>query len=147
MTPITIMIVDDHKLVREAWVMILNSDQRFKVIAECPNAESAIMQVKDVRPSVVIVDINMPGMSGLDAVPHIRKFSPASKILAVSCYSFPDIARKIIQAGALGYVTKNSSKDEMMLAITEIVKGYRYLCEEIKSLVKERKDGADDPKT
>lgn len=147
MTPITIMIVDDHKLVREAWAMILNSDDRFKVIAECPNAESAIMQVKEIRPNVVIMDINMPGMSGLEAVPHIRKFSPGSKILAVSCYTFPDIARKMIQAGALGYVTKNSSKDEMVHAITEIMKGYRYLCKEIKSLVKESKDGAEDPKT
>lgn len=147
MKPITIMIVDDHKLVREAWTMILNSDPRFEVIADCPNAESAIMEIKELRPNVVIMDVNMPGMNGIEAVPHIRKLSPGSKILGVSCYSFPAIARQMIQAGALGYVTKNSSKDEMILAITEITQGNRYMCKEIQHLVKERQDGADDPKT
>jgi len=147
MKPITIMIVDDHKLVREAWTMILNDDPRFEVIADCPNAESAIMEVKELRPDVVIMDVNMPGMNGLEAVAHIRKFSPASKILGVSCYTFPDIARKMIQAGASGYVTKNSSKAEMIHAIVEITKGFRYTCKEIRSLVQERQDGAEDPKT
>jgi two-component system invasion response regulator UvrY len=147
MKPITIMIVDDHKLVREAWTMILNDDPRFEVIADCPNAESAIMEVKELRPDVVIMDVNMPGMNGIEAVAHIRKFSPASKILGVSCYTFPDIARKMIQAGASGYVTKNSSKAEMIHAIVEITKGFRYTCKEIRSLVQERQDGAEDPKT
>ncbi|MGZ3851857.1 MAG: response regulator [Flavisolibacter sp.] len=147
MTRITIMIVDDHKLVREAWAMILNSDPRFEVIADCPNAESAIMEVKELRPNVVIMDVNMPGMNGIEAVPYIRKFSPASRILGVSCYTFPDIARKMMQAGASGYVTKNSSKAEMIHAIVEIMKGYRYTCKEIRSLVQERQDGAEDPKT
>ncbi|MGZ3847074.1 MAG: response regulator [Flavisolibacter sp.] len=147
MTRITIMIVDDHKLVRDAWAMILNSDPRFEVIADCPNAESAIMEVKELRPNVVIMDINMPGMNGIEAVPYIRKFSPASRILGVSCYTFPDIARKMMQAGASGYVTKNSSKAEMIHAIVEIMKGYRYTCKEIRSLVQERQDGAEDPKT
>lgn len=147
MTRITIMIVDDHKLVREAWAMILNSDPRFEVIADCPNAESAIMEVKELRPDVVIMDVNMPGMNGIEAVAHIRKFSPASKILGVSCYTFPDIARKIIQAGASGYVTKNSSKAEMTHAIVEITKGFRYTCKEIRFLVQERQEGAEDPKT
>lgn len=147
MTRITIMIVDDHKLVREAWAMILNSDPRFEVIADCPNAESAIMEVKELRPNVVIMDVNMPGMNGIEAVPYIRKFSPASRILGVSCYTFPDIARKMMQAGVSGYVTKNSSKAEMIHAIVEIMKGYRYTCKEIRSLVQERQDGAEDPKT
>jgi two-component system invasion response regulator UvrY len=147
MKPITIMIVDDHKLVREAWTMILNDDPRFEVIADCPNAESAIMEVKELRPDVVIMDVNMPGMNGIEAVAHIRKFSPASKILGVSCYTFPDIARKMIQSGASGYVTKNSSKAEMIHAIVEITKGFQYTCKEIRSLVQERQDGAEDPKT
>jgi two-component system invasion response regulator UvrY len=147
MKPITIMIVDDHKLVREAWTMILNDDPRFEVIADCPNAESAIMEVKELRPDVVIMYVNMPGMNGIEAVAHIRKFSPASKILGVSCYTFPDIARKMIQSGASGYVTKNSSKAEMIHAIVEITKGFRYTCKEIRSLVQERQDGAEDPKT
>lgn len=146
MKPITILVADDHKLVREAWSFILNNDDRFKVIAECPNAESAIMQVKDLRPDVVIMDINMPGMNGIEAIPFIRKFSPISKILGVSCYTFPDIARKMIIAGASGYLTKNSSRDEMFHAIIEVMAGKKYLCKEIKSLIEESINGTDDPK-
>jgi DNA-binding NarL/FixJ family response regulator len=146
MKALTILIADDHKLVREAWSLILNSDERFRVIAECPNAESAIMQVKDLRPDVVIMDINMPGMNGVEAIPFIRKFSPISKILGVSCYTFPDIARKMIIAGASGYVTKNSSKQEMFDAIEEIMEGKKYLCKEIKTLIEQRLNGGDDPK-
>ena len=146
MKPITILVADDHKLVREAWSIILNNDDRFKVIAECPNAESAIMQVKDLRPDVVIMDINMPGMNGIEAISFIRKFSPISKILGVSCYTFPDIARKMIIAGASGYLTKNSSRDEMFHAIIEVMAGKKYLCKEIKSLIEESINGTDDPK-
>ena len=146
MKPITILVADDHKLVREAWSFILNNDDRFKGIAECPNAESAIMQVKDLRPDVVIMDINMPGMNGIEAIPFIRKFSPISKILGVSCYTFPDIARKMIIAGASGYLTKNSSRDEMFHAIIEVMAGKKYLCKEIKSLIEESINGTDDPK-
>ena len=146
MKPITILVADDHKLVREAWSFILNNDDRFKVIAECPNAESAIMQVKDLRPDVVIMDINMPGMNGIEAIPFIRKFSPISKILGVSCYTFPDIARKMIIAGASGYLTKNSSRDEMFHGIIEVMAGKKYLCKEIKSLIEESINGTDDPK-
>ena len=116
------------------------------MIAECPNAESAIMQVKDLRPDVVIMDINMPGMNGIEAIPFIRKFSPISKILGVSCYTFPDIARKMIIAGASGYLTKNSSRDEMFHAIIEVMAGKKYLCKEIKSLIEESINGTDDPK-
>jgi DNA-binding NarL/FixJ family response regulator len=147
MKPITILIVDDHKLVREAWAMILNSDERFQVVGGCPNAESAVMQVKDLRPNIVIMDINMPGMNGIDAVPLIRKFSPATKILGVSLYTFPDVARKMMQAGASGYVTKNSSREELVHAIIEVMKGKRYVCKEVLGLILERKEGAEDPKT
>jgi DNA-binding NarL/FixJ family response regulator len=147
MIPITILIVDDHKLVREAWTMILNSDERLRVVGGCPNAESAVMEVKELRPNVVIMDINMPGMNGIDAVPLIRKFAPAAKILGVSLYTFPDVARKMMQAGASGYVTKNSSREELVHAITEIVNGKKYLCREVRNLVKDRKEGAEDPKT
>lgn len=146
MKPISILIADDHKLVREAWSLILNSNERFNVVAECPNAESAIMQVKESRPDVVIMDINMPGMNGIEAVPFIRKFSPISKILGVSCYTFPDIARKMIIAGASGYLTKNSSREEMFHSIEEVMAGKKYVCKEIKSLIEERLNGTDDPK-
>lgn len=138
MEKVTILIADDHTLVRETWSFILNSDERFKVIAESGSGEDAVDQAKLLRPNIVIMDINLPGMNGIEATQLIRKFSPTSKILGVSLHTQPTYARKMIQKGAMGYVTKNSSKEEMFKAITEIQNGRRYICDEIKNILSEQ---------
>jgi len=138
MSTITILITDDHKLVREAWTTVLNSDPRFKVIAEAGSGEEAVELAKDLRPNVVILDINLPAMSGIETIPLIRKFSPGSKILGVSLHTQPTYARKMIQKGAMGYVTKNSSREEMFKAIIEVHAGRKYICDEIKNIISER---------
>jgi len=135
MKRITILIADDHKLVRETWEFVFNRDGRFEVIGECATGEEAIEIAKTLRPNVVIMDINLPGMSGVDATPQIRKFSPATKIIGVSMYTQPSYARAIIRSGAMGYVTKNSSTEEMMKAIVEVHDGRKYICDEIKNIL------------
>jgi DNA-binding NarL/FixJ family response regulator len=144
MEKITLLITDDHKLIREAWGSILNSDSRFKVIAETGSGEEAVELAKQLRPNVVILDINLPGMNGFDTIPLIRKFSPGSKILGVSLHTQPTYARKMIQKGALGYVTKNSSREEMFKAIIEIHNGRKYICDEIKNILSEQMLNGDE---
>ncbi|MFI5187149.1 MAG: response regulator [Chitinophagales bacterium] len=138
MEKISILITDDHKLIREAWSTVLNSDPRFKVIGEAGSGEEAIEMAKQLRPNVMILDINLSGMNGIDAIPLIRKFAPGSKILGVSLHTQPIYARKMIRKGASGYVTKNSSKEEMFKAIVEISGGNKYICEEIKNILSEK---------
>jgi len=135
MKEITIIITDDHHLVREAWSLILNNNSQFKVIAECGSGEEAIEKAKDLRPNVVIMDINLPGINGIEATEKIRKYSPASKILAISSHAHPSYARKMMQKGAFGYVTKTSSCEEMFKAIREVNAGKRYICNEIKNIL------------
>ena len=137
MEKITILIADDHTLVRETWSFILNTDPRFKVIAESGSGEDAVELAKQLRPQVVIMDINLPGMNGIEATQLIRKYSPVSKILGVSLHTQPTYARKMIQKGAMGYVTKNSSREEMFKAIMEIQNGRKYICDEIKNNISE----------
>ena len=144
MEKITILIADDHTLVRETWSFILNTDERFNVIAECGSGEEAVELAKQLRPNIVIMDINLPGMNGIEATQLIRKFSPASRILGVSLHTQPTYARKMIQKGAMGYVTKNSSREEMFKAITEIQAGRRYICEEIKNIRSEQVINGED---
>ncbi len=144
MEKVTLLITDDHKLIREAWSSILNSDSRFKVIAETGSGEEAVELAKQLRPNVVILDINLPGMNGFDTIPLIRKFSPGSKILGVSLHTQPTYARKMIQKGALGYVTKNSSREEMFKAIIEIHNGRKYICDEIKNILSEQMLNGDE---
>jgi DNA-binding NarL/FixJ family response regulator len=147
MEKITILIADDHTLVRETWSFILNTDPRFNVVAESGSGEEAVEMAKKLRPNIVIMDINLPGMNGIEATQLIRKFSPGTKILGVSLHTQPTYARKMMQKGAMGYVTKNSSREEMFRAIMEIQGGKRYICDEIKNILSEQVISGDDPQT
>jgi DNA-binding NarL/FixJ family response regulator len=144
MEKITILITDDHTLVRESWVMLFESDVRFKVIAQCGSGEEAVELAKNMRPDIVIMDINLPGINGFEATTLIRKYSPGSKILGVSLHTLPAYARKMMQSGAMGYVTKNSSQEEMFRAIVEISNGRKYICEEIKNILSDQAMTGDD---
>jgi DNA-binding NarL/FixJ family response regulator len=147
MDKISILIADDHTLVRETWSFILNTDPRFTVVAESGSGEEAVELAKKLRPNIVIMDINLPGMNGIEATQQIRKYSPGSRILGVSLHTQPTYARKMMQKGAMGYVTKNSSREEMFKAILEIQAGKKYICDEIKNILSEQVISGDDPQT
>jgi DNA-binding NarL/FixJ family response regulator len=135
MEKISILLVDDHKLIRESWSFILNSDARFQVIGETSNGEEAVEMAKEKKPKIVLMDINMTPVNGFEATKLVRKFSPGSKIIGISMHSMPAYARKMLQMGAMGYVTKNSSKDELLNAIIEVNSGRKYICEEVKNIL------------
>lgn len=138
MKKVSILIVDDHKLIRETWSFILGSDERFEVIADCGDPEEAIKVAAEKKPNVVLMDINMIPMSGFDATEQIKKVSPETRIIGVSMHSQPAYARKMLQVGAHGYVTKNSSREEMVKAILEVDKGNKYICDEIRNIISEQ---------
>jgi two-component system invasion response regulator UvrY len=138
MDKITILIADDHKLIRETWSFILNSDARFQVVSQCSNGEEAIAEAQKLRPKVALLDINMTPITGLEATQQIRKFSPATKIIGVSMHSQPAYVKKLLKLGAHGYVTKNSPQNEMFEAIVEVNKGGRYICSEVKTILSEQ---------
>lgn len=138
MDKISVLIADDHKLIRETWSYILNSDPRFNVIAECGDAADAVELAKNKRPNIILMDINMAPFSGFEATEKIRKYAPGSKIIGVSMHSQPAYAKKMLQVGARGYVTKNSSKEEMIKAIMEVYGGNKFICEEIKNIISDQ---------
>lgn len=137
MEKISILIADDHKLIRETWSFILNNDARFIVVAECGDSEQAVEMARTKKPQIVLMDINMTPISGFEATEKIRKVSPGSKVIGVSMHSQPAYAKKMLQIGARGYVTKNSSKEEMITAIMEVHAGNKYICDEIKNNISE----------
>jgi DNA-binding NarL/FixJ family response regulator len=132
---ISILLVDDHKLIRDSWSFVLNSDPRFQVIGEASNADEALEVAKTQKPSIVLMDVNMTPTNGFDATKEVLKYSPESKVTGVSMHTMPAYAKKMLQMGAMGYVTKNSSKEEMLTAILEVSKGKKYICEEVKSIL------------
>lgn len=147
MEKITILLVDDHKLVRDSWSFILNSDPRFEVIGETSNGEEAVQIAENKTPDIVLMDINMTPINGFEATKLVRKYSPLSKVIGVSMHSMPAYAKKMLQAGASGYVTKNSSKEELLEAIVEVHNGQKYICSEVKNILaqQELEDGGGVP--
>ncbi len=147
MEKISILLVDDHKLIRESWSFILNSDKRFEVIGETSDAAEAVEIAKTLKPRIVLMDINMSPVNGFETTKQVRKVSPTSKIIGISMQTMPAYARKMLQMGAVGYVTKNSSKDELLAAIIEVNDGKKYICDEVKNILAQQELEDDGVKT
>jgi DNA-binding NarL/FixJ family response regulator len=133
MEKITILLVDDHRLIRDIWSTILSGDKRFKVIGETGDGQEAIKMAGAKSPQIVLMDVKMSPIDGFEATICITKVSPASKIIGVTMHNIPAYAKKIMKLGAMGYITKNSSKDELITAIVEVSKGNKYICTDIKN--------------
>lgn len=146
MDKITILLVDDHKLVRESWSFILNSDPRFEVVGQTSDVDEAVEIAKKRKPKIVLMDINMSPVNGFEGTKLVKKFSPSSKIIGISMHSMPAYARRMFQMGAMGYITKNSSKDEMLKAIIEVNDGKKYVCDEVKNILAQKELEDDDHK-
>lgn len=131
---ITVIIIDDHKLIAEAWRSMLQMQERFDVIGVYSDPVHGSEEVKKLRPNILLVDINMHPLSGVDVTKIVRKFSPATKIIAVSLLTQPAIVKKVIKTGASGYLTKSSDKKDLYEAIDEVLSGKTYICNEIKNI-------------
>lgn len=132
---ISILIADDHKLIRETWTSILERDSRFKVIGSCSNSKDVVSMSAELHPDIVLMDINMQPFSGIEATRQIKEISPDTRIIGVTMHSQPAYAKKMLLLGASGYVTKNSSKEEMISSILEVSEGKKFICDEIKGLL------------
>jgi two-component system, NarL family, invasion response regulator UvrY len=138
MKKISIAIVDDHKLIRQMWSTMLASNREIEITGESGGMDEAIEMIRAKRPDIVLLDINLVQGSGLDAVPLIRKFSPGTRIIAVSMHNEPAYVKKMMRLGAKAYVTKNSSHEEMFKAIDEVMAGRIYLCAEMKNILADK---------
>ena len=131
-----ILIAEDNPVNMELMREILGTSC-YEII-EAENGQQALAKIEEFSPSLVLLDINMAPMSGFDVLKMIRKYSPGSKIIGVSMHSQPAYAKKMLQVGARGYVTKNSSREEMFKAIMEVFRGNKYVCDEIKTIISEQ---------
>ena len=129
---ITIILVDDHKLIRETWKFLLEQEEKFTVIAECDRGDIAVQKAKELSPDIMLMDINMSPINGFEATKRITQEVPNVKVIGMSINNQPSYAKNMIQVGAKGYVTKNSTREEMIEAILEVWNGNEYICREIK---------------
>jgi|TARA_B110000240_G_scaffold115476_1_gene129467 two-component system invasion response regulator UvrY len=127
MSKINILLVDDHSVVRMGFKMLIENESDMAVICEAESGELGITAFKEHKPSIVIMDITMPGMGGLDAIERIIAFDKKAKILVLSAHEDSVHPKRALSAGALGYLTKRSAAEELIKAIRSVNSGTKYL--------------------
>jgi len=124
---IKVLLIDDHELVRMGIKRLLQDVQGFKVVGVGGSGEEAVQLAKELVPDVVIMDVNMPGIGGLEATRKMIRHNPDIKILALTIYEDEPYPSRLLQAGASGYITKGCDPDEMIRAVRTIHSGQRYI--------------------
>jgi len=132
-----ILVVDDHPLVRFGVINQLKSSEEYIVVGEAEDGEDAIAKTKALTPDLVIMDIFMPGLSGIEATKLIKKKYPDTKILILTGFENEDYVYQIIRSGAGGYVLKSVEKEELLEAVAAVVRGEKFFSPRISKLILE----------
>ena len=131
MAPVRVVLVDDHAVVREGYRRLLERTEDISVIAEVANGQDAYRVVCDLQPDVTVMDINLPGVGGIEAVRRIVVHSPDAKILMFSMHEDSVFSSRALQAGARGYVTKSAAPDVLVEAVRLVAQGKLYISHEM----------------
>jgi two-component system response regulator NreC len=122
-----VLIVDDHALVRSGLRKLLEAEDGFVVVEEAGTADEAVRKARLEKPDIVLLDVTMPGRSGLEAAPEVLEAAPKAKILVLSMQDDPSYVREAFIAGASGYLLKEAADAELVQAIHEVAQGRRYV--------------------
>src|SRR5688572_16643910 len=124
---ITIVLADDHAVVREALHSLLEAQEDMEVVAEAGDVESSVRYTRGHKPTVLVLDLNMPGGPSIDAVPDIKEASPDTAIVVLTMQDDPAFARDAMQKGVLGYILKHAAGSELVHAVRSAAAGENYL--------------------
>ena len=128
---IRVLLVDDHELVRTGFHRILIDEAGIEVIGEAVSGEQAVERVRESSPDLVLMDLNMPGMGGIEATRKIRRISPSTQVIAVTVHADAPFPDKLHDAGALGYMTKGCPADELLEAIRTVAMGRPFISSDV----------------
>lgn len=132
---IKILLADDHLLVRNGIKSLLEEDNTLDVIGEASNGQEALNLAKELKPDLLIIDVRMPIMDGIEAVGHLQNYSSNTKAIVLSMHDSEEYILKSIKAGASGYLLKDTGKDEFIKAINTIYKGGKYFSGDISNVI------------
>lgn len=124
---LSIVLADDHTILREGLRALLTADSNFEIVGEARDGREAVRCVEKLGPDLLLMDLSMPRMSGMDAIREIKKRYPETKIIALTVHKTEEYLLTTLQAGADGYVLKDATHDELMLAIKNVMGGKSYL--------------------
>jgi DNA-binding NarL/FixJ family response regulator len=152
MDKIRILLADDHTMIRSGIATLLQSIKEFSIVGEAEDGEDAVQKTSELRPTVVVIDLSMPKLSGIEATRIIKKRYPETNVLVLTMHENEEYVYQILKSGASGYVLKSAGKDELAEAIRAVAKGERFFSPRISQLMAEgyvkrvEKGGADAPK-
>jgi two-component system response regulator NreC len=126
-----VLIVDDHAVVRSGLKLVLESEEGIEPIGEAGSARDAVFEARSTKPDVILLDVVMPGQSGIEVIPTLLKENPDTKILVLSMQDDPHYVREAFAAGASGYVLKEAADREVVAAVREVAGGGRYVHPEL----------------
>ncbi len=132
---IKIVVVDDHGIVRDGLRLLIEQQNDMEMIDEAVDGLEAVGFVRQLKPDVVLMDVSMPGLNGIEAARQIVKENPSVKVLALSGYSNKRFVTDMLKAGASGYILKENLSSELIRAIYAVAAGQRYLCPKVASIV------------
>jgi DNA-binding NarL/FixJ family response regulator len=132
---IRIVLVEDHTILREGLRALLSADPKFEIVGEAADGREAVRRVEKLAPELVMMDLSMPRMTGMDAIREIKKRCPATKIIALTVHKAEEYLRTTLQAGADGYVLKDATHVELKLAIQNVLKGKTFLSPSVSEKV------------
>jgi two-component system response regulator NreC len=147
---IRVLVVDDHAVVRTGLRRILDAEHDIDTVAEAPTVDRAVFEALEHKPDVVLMDVMMPGKSGIEGLPAVLQAAPAAKVLVLSMQDDPRYVREAFEAGASGYVLKEAADTEVVGAVRTVAAGERYVhpalgARLVAAEVEERKRAAADP--
>lgn len=126
-TAIRVLVCDDHALVRSGLRRLLESESNVDVVGEAADAEQAVARITELRPDVLLLDVVMPGRSGIEALGDLRAASPETRVLVLSMQDDPSYVRQAFAAGAHGYLVKEAADADLVQAIQDVADGHRYV--------------------
>jgi two-component system response regulator NreC len=125
--PLRILLVDDHAVVRAGLRLLLEAVEEFEVVDEAADAREAVFKARRHKPDVILLDVLMPGVSGVEALAELRAEAPGAKLLMLSMEDDASYVRRAFEQGADGYVVKDAADVELVAAVREVAEGHRYL--------------------
>jgi DNA-binding NarL/FixJ family response regulator len=130
-----ILIADDHAMIRDGVKSLLSKNKGLSVAGEASNGHEALEKYKSIRPDLLILDLSMPGMNGMDAAEQILKDDPTAKIIILSMFNDEDYISRCMEHGVKGYVVKNETGSELDQAVNTVLKGQTYFSNEVQKII------------
>jgi two-component system response regulator NreC len=141
MTAVRVLLVEDHTIVREGLKAMLALESDLQVVGEAPDGNAGVKLAKELSPDVVVMDLNLPGLNGVDATQQITQACPSSRVLVLSMYGGPEHVRPAVRAGASGYLVKGTGVSELVSGIRAVSRGEPWFSHGIAAILLRDPDG------